>query len=169
MSRRREISRRLAALTEIAGILSAMNGLSALYHGDGAGELRLRRLLPLRDLPPPSRRHPYPPDLDLRPGDFLAGLTRHYLYAALNQVLYGSLMAENRQRLAHMDRALDRLDEDTRWLRLACNAERQEEIVEEIEIILLSADMLSPGGGEAARAARGECETDAVAGDARPA
>lgn len=52
-------------------------------------------------------------------------------------------MAENRRRLAHMDRALDRLEEDTARLRLAYNARRQEEITEEIEIILLSADMLA--------------------------
>ena len=117
-------------------------GLSALYHCDASGDIRLRRLLPLRDLPSvPARAHP--PDLNLPPAEFLTGLTGHYLYAVLNEVLYSSLMAENRQRLAHMDRALDRLEEDTARLRLAYNARRQEEITEEIEIILLSADMLA--------------------------
>ena len=61
----------------------------------------------------------------------------------LNEVLYSSLMAENRRRLAHMDRALDRLEEDMARLRLTYNARRQEEITEEIEVILLSADMLA--------------------------
>ena len=117
-------------------------GLSALYHCDASSDIRLRRLLPLRDLPPaPARAHP--PDLNLPPAEFLTGLTGHYLYAVLNEVLYSSLMAENRQRLAHMDRALDRLEDDTARLRLAYNARRQEEITEEIEIILLSADMLA--------------------------
>ncbi len=44
------------------------------------------------------------------------------------------------------DRALQRLDEDTERLRLAYNAQRQEEIVEEIEVILLSADLLAGEG-----------------------
>lgn len=137
---------RLLATKEMAGF-----GLSTLYHCDATGGIRLRRLLPLRDLPPPGGVHPYPAELNLPPAEFLAGLTRHYLYAALNEVLYNSLMAENRQRLAHMDRALQRLDENTEQLRLAYNAQRQEEIVEEIEVILLSADVLAGEGREAAK------------------
>jgi F-type H+-transporting ATPase subunit gamma len=74
--------------------------------------------------------------------EFLAGLIGHYLYAALNEVLYSSLMAENRQRHAHMDSALNKLDEDRAHLRLVYNALRQEDITEEIEVILLSAGML---------------------------
>ena len=58
-------------------------------------------------------------------------------------MLYSSLMVENRQRQAHMDRALQKLDEDTARLRLAHNIQRQKEITEEIEVILLSAEMLS--------------------------
>ena len=79
----------------------------------------------------------------------MRGLTGHYLYAALNAVLYSSLMAENRQRQVHMDRALQRLDEDSARLQLTYNIQRQEEITEEIEVILLSADMLSEANSEA--------------------
>ena len=64
----------------------------------------------------------------------------------LNEVLYSSLMAENRQRQAHMDRALQRLEEETGKLRLDCNRRRQEEITEEIEVILLSAEMMGLAG-----------------------
>ncbi|MBL8431329.1 MAG: F0F1 ATP synthase subunit gamma [Dechloromonas sp.] len=117
------------------------SGVSVLYHCDATGETRLRRLLPLRDLPPPARSG-YPPDLNLPAADFLAGLTRHYLHAALNEVLYSSLLAESRQRHAHMDSALNKLDEDSDRLRLAYNAQRQEDITEEIEVILLSAGLL---------------------------
>ena len=46
------------------------------------------------------------------------------------------LVAENRQRLAHMEHALDRLDETVARLALERNALRQEKIVEEIEVIL---------------------------------
>jgi F-type H+-transporting ATPase subunit gamma len=130
----RELNR-LLATAALAGY-----GLSALYHCDATGDIRRRRLLPLRDLPPAPARA-CPPELNLSPADFLAGLTDHYLYAALNEVLYSSLMAENRRRLVHMDRALDRLDADTAQLRLAYNRQRQEEIIEEIEVILLSADL----------------------------
>lgn len=132
----RELSRLLAAPT-LTGF-----GLSALYHCAATDDIRLRRLLPLRDLPPPKRAHPYPAELNLQPEAFLRGLVGHYLHAALNEVLYSSLMAENRQRQMHMDNALQRLDEDSARLRLSYNIQRQEEITEEIEVILLSADML---------------------------
>lgn len=118
-------------------------GLCVLYQDDTSCELRLRHLLPLRNLPPPVTAHPYAPTINLPPAELVAGLTRHYLYAALNEVLYSALMAENRQRQAHMDRALQRLDEQTGRLRRAYNAQRQEEITEEIEIILLSAEQLA--------------------------
>ena len=93
--------------------------------------------------PERTRIHPFPPAIQLPPGELLDGLTRHYLYAVLNQVLYSSLTAENRQRQAHMDQALQRLQEKVERLRRACNAQRQEEITEEIEIILLSADAMN--------------------------
>lgn len=90
----------------------------------------------------PARRA-FAPAINLPPGKLLAGLTHHYLYAVLNEVLYCSLMAENRQRQTHMDLALQRLEAKTERLRRVCNAQRQEEITEEIEIILLSADALN--------------------------
>ncbi|MBL8414874.1 MAG: F0F1 ATP synthase subunit gamma [Propionivibrio sp.] len=131
---------RLLAQAQLAGY-----GLSTLYHCDATGDIRMRSLLPLRDLPAPGNPSAYPADLNLAPEVFLRGLTGHYLYAALNAVLYSSLMAENRQRQAHMDRALQRLDEDSARLRLTYNIQRQEEITEEIEVILLSTDMLNEG------------------------
>mgnify|MGYP001317724750 FL=1 len=45
-----------------------------------------------------------------------------------------------------MDRALQRLEEETGKLRLDCNRRRQEEITEEIEVILLSAEMMGLAG-----------------------
>ena len=132
---------------ELSGLLTreefAGYGLSALHHCDASGDIRMRHLLPLRDLPAPERAYAYPAELNLPPVEFVRGLTGHYLHAVLNELLYSSLMAENRQRQAHMDRALQRLDEDSARLRLSYNSQRQEEITEEIELILLSADMLS--------------------------
>jgi F-type H+-transporting ATPase subunit gamma len=125
------IGRRLAAEP------AAGYGLTALYHCAASGGVRLRRLLPLRDLPP-AAPHSNPVEIHLAPADLLAGLAHHFLHAALNEVLYSSLLAENRQRQAHMERALQRLDEKTDRLRRAANAQRQEDITEEIEILLLS-------------------------------
>ncbi len=126
--------------------------LSVLYHSEAAGEIRLRRLLPLGDLPLPPGAASHAADLNLSPTEFFSGLSRHYLYAALNEVLYSSLAVENRQRQLHMDRALQRLEDDTTRLRIAYNAQRQEEITEEIEILLLSADMLTQPRHSAPRA-----------------
>ena len=84
--------------------------------------------------------------LNLEPLQVLSQLTDQYLFAALHEVFYASLMAENRNRLEHMDNAIRRLEKDVAKLRLRYNALRQEEIIEEIEIIMLSAEALSETG-----------------------
>lgn len=66
-----------------------------------------------------------------------------YLYATLHEVLYRALLAENRRRLVHMENALDHIEQEHATLRLRYNALRQEEITEEIEVILLSAEAIS--------------------------
>lgn len=109
--------------------------LSALAH-DAEGEPRLKRLLPLS--PPEPPRFGHPPRLQLAPAEFLRQLMDHYLLAAMYGLLYGSLAAENRRRLEHMEHALHRLDETIARLAIRRNALRQEEIVEEIEVILSS-------------------------------
>lgn len=109
--------------------------LFSLAH-DSEGEPALKRLLPL--VPPPAPHFAHPPRLQLAPPAFFAELLDQYLLAALYGLLYGSLAAENRQRLAHMEHALDRLGETVGRLALKRNALRQEKIVEEIEVILSS-------------------------------
>lgn len=109
--------------------------LFSLAH-DSEGEPAFKRLLPLA-LPHVSR-FAHPPRLQLAPPEFFAELLDQYLLAALYGLLYESLAAENRQRLAHMEHALDRLDETIARLALKRNALRQEKIVEEIEVILSS-------------------------------
>ena len=100
------------------------------------GEPTLKRLLPFD--PPPASHFAHPPRLHLAPSEFFADLLDQYLLAALYGRLYESLSAESRQRLAHMEHALDRLDETIARLALKRNALRQERIVEEIEVILSS-------------------------------
>ena len=116
--------------------------ISALYHDDESGEARLRQLLPLAESAVRSA-YSHPPLLNLEPTQFLSQLTDQYLYAALHEVFYASLMAENRKRLEHMENAIRRMEKDEAQLRLRYNALRQEEIIEEIEIIMLSAEALS--------------------------
>ena len=116
--------------------------LSALYHDDESGKPRMRQLLPLA-APTGKSAHPHAPLLNLEPARFLSQLTSQYFYAALHEVFYASLMAENRRRLEHMENAIRRLEKDEAKLRLRYNALRQEEIIEEIEIIMLSAEVLS--------------------------
>lgn len=116
--------------------------ISALYHDDQSGEPRLRQLLPLAQ-PIRTQARSHAPLLNLEPGRFLSLLTDQYLFAVLHEVFYASLMAENRMRLEHMDSAIRRIEKDEDQLRLRYNALRQEEIIEEIEIIMLSAEALS--------------------------
>jgi len=96
----------------------------------------LKRLLPFD--PPAAAPRAHPPRLNLAPAEFFAELLDQYLLAALYGQLYESLAAESRQRLAHMEHALDRLGETLSRLALKRNALRQEKIVEEIEVILSS-------------------------------
>lgn len=109
--------------------------LFALAHG-ADGDLEFSRLLPLT--PPEAPRPPHPPRLQLAPAAFFTELLDQYLLAALYGLLYESLSAENHQRLAHMEHALERLDETVARLAVKRNALRQEKIVEEIEVILSS-------------------------------
>jgi F-type H+-transporting ATPase subunit gamma len=119
-----------------------LQGLTAYYHGGENGEVICRRLLPMPEPRQSRPQHAFPPLLNLSPLDFFSQLTDHYLYAVLHEVFYQSLMAENRQRLEHMDNALRKLDKDMARLRQQNNRLRQEEIIEEIEVILLSAEAL---------------------------
>jgi F-type H+-transporting ATPase subunit gamma len=114
--------------------------LQCLGH-DAQGEVVLTPLLPLPRLPRvkegPARSDA--PRLQLAPDTFYQGLLDQFLLAALYGEFYTSLAAESRQRLAHMEHALDRLDDTLARLALKRNALRQERIVEEIEVMLSSA------------------------------
>ncbi len=108
--------------------------LLCLAH-DEHGEPELTTLLPL----PREAAHAHPgdpPQLLLAPIAFHRELLEQFLLAALYGQLYASLAAESHQRLAHMEHALDRLDQTLERLALKRNALRQERIVEEIEVML---------------------------------
>jgi F-type H+-transporting ATPase subunit gamma len=111
-----------------------------LFHTTQA-EITVRRLLPpFQSLPSKAVGFPHPPDLNLPPREVLSGLSEHYVLAALHEMLYVSLWAENFSRVSHLEGAVRHLDDQSAKLSRQSNALRQEEIVEEIEVMLLSAD-----------------------------
>lgn len=132
----------LEALQKEAGQALPLR-LVASYMDGETGVVREQRLTPIPDLPDLTPHFPYPPVVNMAPLELFTRIVDQYLYAVLHEVLYSALLAENRRRLLHMERALDHLSENRAQLRLRYNAARQEEITEEIEVILLSAEAIS--------------------------
>jgi F-type H+-transporting ATPase subunit gamma len=89
-----------------------------------------------------SQEFAFPPLLNLTPNEFLAEFINYFLFAALYQIFYKSFMIENDQRLKHMQGALEWLDKSKNKLNILMNELRQEEITEEIENIMLSAQAI---------------------------
>jgi F-type H+-transporting ATPase subunit gamma len=61
---------------------------------------------------------------------------QQYLFAVFNGLLIGSLLVENQQRIAHLQAALQRLDDRCEELRQRQRHARQEQIIEEGEVAL---------------------------------
>ena len=113
-----------------------------VYHGSEDGVVVRPLLPPFADYPGTPPRHSVAPLLNLSPTEFLTELTDQYLFAALHAMLYMSLMMENQQRVTHLEGAVRHLDDQSDELARQSNVLRQEEIIEEIEVILLSAASL---------------------------
>lgn len=140
-----EVAEVIKRLVDVITALQMQYGplcVSVLHHAPDAKGIVLNRLVPpferFRNGP---RRFPYPPVLNLQPRVFFLELTDQYVFAALHEVLYASLMAENHRRVRHLEGAVRHLDDRSSALGRKCNALRQEEIIEEIEIILLGASL----------------------------
>jgi F-type H+-transporting ATPase subunit gamma len=88
----------------------------------------------------PVKKLEFPPLLNLSPLDLRPQLFEQYLFALFYGIFYQSFMAENHERLRHMDGALNRLREEEGRLRRLSNSLRQETITEELEIIMLSVE-----------------------------
>lgn len=120
---------------------SPMN-LTIIHYRAGAEETHIHVRQPFHPVKRATAQYPYPPTLNLEPFVLAAELFDHYLLSTLHEVFFSSLMAENLRRFQHMDQAIQRLERDIGELTLKRNGLRQEEITEEIEIIMLSADAL---------------------------
>ncbi|WOX05602.1 F0F1 ATP synthase subunit gamma [Microbulbifer pacificus] len=125
----------------LSGLLKGDAPLIVIYHGGPDEEVLARPLLPpfaeLRDQP---AQFAYPPQLNVTPAQLMQDLVDQYLFAALHEILYVSLMAENHRRMQHLEGAVRHLDKRLNSLKTRENQLRQEEIIEEIEVILLNAD-----------------------------
>jgi F-type H+-transporting ATPase subunit gamma len=92
------------------------------------------RLLPLASSP--RRQQGRLPMTNEPPQKVAAGVARHYVFHKLLSLLLRSLHVENHLRLLQMENALRHLDRGRDELRRLRDQGRQEEIVEEIELIL---------------------------------
>lgn len=114
-----------------------------VFHHDAAEEtIKVSDLRPFQKPEPKTLRFAHAPLVYLQPQSFFAGLADQYLFAALYELLYSSLMAENQRRMQHMDAAVRRLERTATELLQKRNVLRQEEITEEIEVIMLSVEAL---------------------------
>ncbi|MGD8803899.1 MAG: FoF1 ATP synthase subunit gamma, partial [Gammaproteobacteria bacterium] len=127
-------------VNELMALQNMHGGLSifCIYHNDEDDIVTKRLLPPFEGFSQRTPAYSHSPQLNQSPEMFLADLTEHYLFALLHEMLYTSLMAENYKRVSHLEGAVKHLDDEAEKLTRQCNALRQEEIVEEIEVILLS-------------------------------
>ncbi len=119
--------------------------LTVLHHGGEHGAVMATPVIPAFErLPPPRQRLANTPRLYLSPEAFLSGLVEQYLFAVLHEILFTSLLHEHQRRVQHLDGAIRRLGQTLEELGRQSNALRQEEITEELQVILLGADLIAP-------------------------
>jgi len=140
-----EIAQILNTMVSAISLLQKQYGiisLVVLYHSDISDQINRCDLLPPFHEKFEAPGFTYPPLLNIQAEQFFTDLSEQYLFAALHEIAYTSLMIENHWRVQHLEGAVNRLDSDTDTLRQKCRTLRQEEITEEIEVILLSADSM---------------------------
>lgn len=140
-----EIAAILNSIVSAISLIQKQHGmisLVVLYHCDILDKIKRRDLLPpfQEQIEAPCFAHP--PLLNIPAEQFFTDLSEQYLFAALHEIAYTSLMIENYWRVQHLEGAVNRLDSDSETLRKKCRTLHQEEITEEIEVILLSADSM---------------------------
>jgi F-type H+-transporting ATPase subunit gamma len=106
-------------------------------------QIQVTRLQPFKEFFIPSANNfSVPPVLNLSSDIFLAEFINNYLFSMFHSVFYKSFFVENRQRLFHLNKALDRLDSKKNTVNGHLKLVRQEEITEEIQIIMLSTEAI---------------------------
>jgi F-type H+-transporting ATPase subunit gamma len=127
-----------ATIDRIVSTLSVANrqadgqcGIVVCLHEENA--VRTKRLLPL---PVAAARPDLAPLMNEAPPKLAAKVVENYLFHALLAALLCSIHVENRQRLMQMDNAIRHIEKNSEDLLRQRNRLRQEEIVEEIEIMV---------------------------------
>jgi F-type H+-transporting ATPase subunit gamma len=135
-----EVPSLLEQLLDQLGKLAHEQVLVVVYHDFDNNQIQQRQILPpfpSAALHPAQTEHPI---LNLPPPLFFSALLEQYVLAVLYEILYVSLLTENRLRLQHLEGAVQHLDEQTSKLHRKSQIYRQEEITEEIEVILLNTE-----------------------------
>jgi F-type H+-transporting ATPase subunit gamma len=86
------------------------------------------------------------PLVNLAPQQLFGELLEHYIFALTHAWFFAALMSENQRRVQHLNHAGHHLERQVGALGRRRNVLRQEEIIEEIEVILLSAEAVSSPG-----------------------
>ena len=73
----------------------------------------------------------------------LGELLEHYLFAVTHAWFFAAMLTENQLRMQHLDQAGHHIERQLDDLGKRRNALRQEEIIEEIEVILLTSELVS--------------------------
>ncbi|MEQ1803764.1 MAG: FoF1 ATP synthase subunit gamma [Burkholderiaceae bacterium] len=143
------LHRVMTALSELQAGTRRMEAIpvTVFAHREGETQVDARSILPAAPAASVAAKFAYPPLLNVAPRTFFAELARHYLWAQLHDMFYGSLMAESRRRLQHLEGATQRIQDKAALLQQKLNRLRQDEITEEIEVILLSNDALQSTHG----------------------
>lgn len=126
------IDRILAAVGEQRDKDGAAFGLLVCIRDEQGA--RSQRLWPLPIAPATSKG--YPPLTHVPIPELAAGIAEHYLYHNLLALLLRSIRVENHMRLMQMETALRHLERGGEDLHRQRNRLRQEEIVEEIELMV---------------------------------
>lgn len=127
-------------IDELNSLQTSVAGLALFgIHYDHEAIVVAPLLAPFEQHSEDTPSHPFPARLNVPAEDFLPDLVDHYLFSALNHMLYASLMSENQRRVSHLEGAVRHLEQESGELTRKCRGLRQEEIIEEIEVILLSA------------------------------
>jgi F-type H+-transporting ATPase subunit gamma len=132
-------------------LVSIIRALNSLRREHGPVRLEVIRLQPdarkascQTTLPPVSGESAkgLPPLVNMPPHRLLGALLEQYLFALAHGWLFESLLAENQRRIQHLDQAVHKLERRCADLEKRRNRLRQEEIIEEIEVILLNSASL---------------------------
>lgn len=149
---RQVVTRRPGALASdaiapvLAGLADTLLGrnaehgspLTVITHDPEQRRIRTQTVLPLPSALPAAAG--VSPRLNLPSPAFEAALVEQYLFAMLTGALQDALLAENQQRVAHLQAAVRRLDERCARFQQQLRRTRQEQIIEEVEVALSIGD-----------------------------